>query len=359
MKYCLNVPINSVSFGQVATMILRGLFNRGHEVVVSPIGNSIDFSTQKDDQIFQNWVASGAQKFLKEHSRENPAFKLWHLNGSLETVSKKNILMTFYELDSPTEEEINIAKNCDELIFTNKETQEIFAKHGVSSRVVPLAFDDFNFERKDKKYFDDGRVVFNLTGKFEKRKHHEKIIKSWVKKFGNNKKYSLQCCIYNGFLSEAQNKELFVRAVEAKRYENVQFLSFLQKNTVYNDFLNSANIILAMSGAEGWGLPEFHSTAIGKHAVVLNAHGYKEWANKDNSILVNPKGKIDAYDGIFFHPNKPFNQGQIHDFDADEFITACEEAVKRVESGKINEEGLKLQKEFSLNRMTEEVLKAF
>lgn len=359
MKYCLNVPINSVSFGQVATMILRGLFNKGHEVVVSPIGNSIDFSTQKDDVNFQNWLTSGVATFSEKHNRQDPALKLWHLNGSLESVSKKNILMTFYELDAPTKEEINIAKNCDKLVFTNKETQEIFARCGVESCVVPLAFDDFNFGTKDKKYFDDGRIVFNLTGKFEKRKHHDKIIKIWAKRFGNDRKYSLQCCVYNGFLSEAQNKELFVRAVDGKRYENIQFLNFLQKNTVYNDFLNSANIILAMSGAEGWGLPEFHSAAMGKHAVVLNAHGYKEWANKENAILIQPRGKIDAYDGLFFHPNKPFNQGKIHDFDVDEFISGCEEAVRRVESGKTNEEGLKLQKEFSSDRMTDEILKLF
>ena len=83
MKYCLNVPINSVSFGQVATMILRGLFNKGHEVVVSPIGNSIDFSTQKDDVNFQNWLTSGVATFSEKHNRQDPALKLWHLNGSL------------------------------------------------------------------------------------------------------------------------------------------------------------------------------------------------------------------------------------------------------------------------------------
>ncbi len=54
----------------------------------------------------------------------------------------------------------------------------------------------------------------------------------------------------------------------------------MQKNSLYNDYLNSANIILGMSGGEGWGLPEFQSVALGKHAVILNATGYKDWATE-------------------------------------------------------------------------------
>ena len=359
MSYCLNLPINSVSFGQTSTMLLRDLFERGREVTISPIGDRVDLSSQKDFPAFSNWIQKGVADFSKKHDRNNPAFRLWHLNGSLESVSKKNILMSFYELDSPTEEEVNIAKNCDTLIFSSKETQKVFSEKGVESKHIPLAFDKYNFSKKEKVFFDDKRVVFNLVGKFEKRKHHEKVIKSWVKRFGNDSKYSLQCSVYNNFLSEQQNKECFFRALGEKRYENVQFLGFMPKNSLYNDYLNSGDIILAMSGGEGWGLPEFHSVAIGKHAVVLNVCGYREWANKDNSILVEPSGKIDAYDGVFFHPNKPFNQGKIYDFNPDELIHACEEAVKLVEKQKVNQNGLKLQQEFSIEKMTDKILELF
>jgi hypothetical protein len=52
----------------------------------------------------------------------------------------------------------------------------------------------------------------------------------------------------------------------------------MNENSIYNEFLNSADIILGMSGGEGFGLPEFQSIALGKHAVLLNAHAYKTWA---------------------------------------------------------------------------------
>ena len=64
----------------------------------------------------------------------------------------------------------------------------------------------------------------------------------------------------------------------------------MDKNIVYNDFLNSGDIILGMSGGEGWGLPEFHSVGMGKHAVVLNAHSYKDWADEINSVLIKESG---------------------------------------------------------------------
>ena len=51
-----------------------------------------------------------------------------------------------------------------------------------------------------------------------------------------------------------------------------------------------------------------------------------------------------------------FNQGQIFDYDEDEFIHACEEAIKKVESSKINEAGLKIQEDFKINKTVDTLL---
>ena len=73
-------------------------------------------------------------------------------------------------------------------------------------------------------------------------------------------------------------------------------------------------------------------------------------ANESNSVMVQPSGKIEAYDGLFFKPNEPYNQGNIYDFSEDDFISSCEEAIKRYESSQVNENGLKLQEDFSLDK---------
>ena len=357
MSLAFNLPINSVSFGQISTLILRELYTSKVNVGILPIGN-VDLSTQSDlSQEFGNWLQQSINSSLETFNRKNKIFKLWHLNGSFESYSNEQVLLSFYELDQPTKVELNTVKNNHKVLFSSKETVETFKNLGCKNvEYIPLAFDKYNFNRIDKSYFVDDRIVFNLVGKLEKRKHHLKLIKLWAQKFGNNKKYALQCCIFNPFMRPEDQNNLVSQALEGKNYFNINFLPFMGQNKIYNDFLNSGNIIIGMSGGEGWGLPEFHSVAMGKHSVIMNAHGYKSWANEDNSVLVEPSSKTEAYDGVFFHKGHPYNQGQIYDFNGDDFISSCELAIKRVEKDKINKVGLKLQNEFTSDKLVSNIL---
>jgi glycosyltransferase involved in cell wall biosynthesis len=353
----LNVPVNSSSFGQVSLAILRELFYKSIDPVVFPIAGSIDPLDEclaEEPDGFVEWLKKCERRSLL-HDRGTPSFKLWHLNGSLESFSKSQALMTFYECNEPTPEEKNAAKN-NKLIVTNNHTHNIFKAEGIDSTVIPLGFDHHNFEQTNKKYFDDDRICFNLCGKFEKRKNHRKIIKAWVKRFGNKSQYYLQCALWNNFFSEEDNKNNFVSCVEGKSYFNVQFMSYLPSNKLYNDFLNSGDIVIAMSGGEGWGLPEFQSLCLGKHAVVLDAHAYKDWANKENSTLVSPSGEMDVYDGFFFKKGAPFNQGTFCDFDEDEFIDGCEKAIGKLQENKVNQSGVKLKNKFNYKYTAEKII---
>lgn len=357
MSLSINVPINSVSFGQISTLFLRELHKRNADINLIPVGNNFDLSCQDDEPVFFNWLKEKSVGHIKKVKRSDKGFKLWHLNGSLESYSNDQTLFSFYELDSPTAEEVNIVNNQKCTIFSSNYSCEAFRQMGCENvKYVPLAFDKYNFKKLDKQYFNDGRIVFNLVGKLEKRKNHKKVIEAWIKKFGNNKDYMLQCAIFNPFIKMEDNQTLISSILMGQNYFNVNFLSMMQKNGMYNDFLNSADIVIGMSGGEGWGLPEFQSVALGKYGVILNAHSYKEWANKDNATLVNPSGKIEAYDNLFFHRGAPFNQGNIFDFNEDEFINACELTIEKVKSQKTNKEGLKLQDRFTSEKMTDKIL---
>lgn len=357
MSLSINVPINSVSFGQISTLFLRELYKRNTDINLIPIGNNLDLSCQDDEPVFLNWLKEKSVGYLKKVKRSDKGFKLWHLNGSLENYSNDQTLFSFYELDSPTAEEVNVVNNQKCTIFSSNYSCEAFKQMGCENvKYVPLAFDKYSFKTIDKKYFNDDRIVFNLAGKLEKRKNHDKIIKAWAKKFGDNKNYMLQCAVFNPFIKMEDNQTLINAILMGKNYFNINFLAMMQKNSMYNDFLNSGDIIIGMSGGEGWGLPEFQSVALGKHAVILNAHSYKEWANKENCTLVNPSGKIEVYDNLFFHRGAPFNQGNIFDFNEDEFINACERTIEKVRLQKINREGLRLQEDFSSEKMADRIL---
>jgi len=354
MDFALQLPVNNLSFGQVSHCILREIYSKGLEPSLFPINEDVSsFNIESD---FLKWLKSCIKKGPKSYKKDQPVFMLWHLNAAaLNSVSSKRILFSFYELDSPTQAEVNIASNADRLIFSSKHSVDVFSNFGVKADFIPLGFDKHHFKRLDKKYYDDDRIVFNLCGKLEKRKRHSKIIKAWAKRFGNDKRYHLQCAIHNPFLKK-EMPALINRILGNKSYFNIQFLDFMDKNVVYNDFLNSGDVIVGMSGAEGWGLPEFHSVAIGKHSVIMNATGYKEWATPENSTLIEPSGKISSEDGVFFKSGAEYNQGRIFDFDEESFIDGCEKAIERVKLDKLNSAGLNLQEEFSYKDTTERIL---
>jgi hypothetical protein len=359
MNIALHLPINRLSFGQVSTLILRTLWERtkaGEDIklILFPIGQ-IDLSCQKQDAEFEKWIKEAILRGLEEYDREQPTFKLWHLNGSLESFSKNPVLLTFHELDQPTKIEVNIARN-NKLFFSSKYSCEVFKAAGVNAGFMPLAFDSYNFFQTAPKVQFQDRVTFNLCGKWEKRKNHQKVIRAWIKKYGNDPKYSLQCAIYNPFLNEEQNKQVIFATLEGKKPFNVNFFPMMNENSIYNEFLNSADVILGMSGGEGFGLPEFQSVALGKHAVLLNAHSYQSWASDSMVTWVQPSGKIEVYDEMFFHKGQPFNQGNIFTFDDDAFIAACEQAVKKVEASKVNTAGLSLQETFSKEKLVNQVV---
>jgi len=355
----LDLPINSLSFGNCSVNILKEIFKRGLSPTISLIGERADFSSfeGKITPEFLEWVKQRCHSFNLKHKRTNPTFKLWHINGSLSSPSKDQTLLTFYELDSPTSSEINIIKNQKTTLVSSSYTKSVFDSHGCANvKYCPLGFDSESFYKKESNRKDEEKIVFGLVGKLEKRKQHHKVLSAWAKKFGNNPKYMLNCAIKNSFLSDEQNQATLNQVLGGNSYFNINFLNYMPSNNLYNDYLNSNDIIIGMSAGEGWGLPEFQSLCLGKHGVILNAHAYKDWANSENSVLVNPNGKIPCYDGFFFNPGTEFNQGNYFDWDEDEFISACEEAENRFKNNKINIAGEELSKKFTWSNTTDVIL---
>jgi hypothetical protein len=356
--FSLSLPINPVSFGQLSTAVCRELFGRNIYPACWPLDGP-NLETQKHDPKFDEYINKIVNEAPLKHSRDNKCFSLWHLvPNSMSSWSKHgNNLLTFHELDKPTDFELKIASNCNIVYFSSEYSCDIFRAAGANNiKYLPLFFDSHNFKRLNKKFFNDDRITFSLCGKFEKRKHHAKILQAWAKKYGNDKRYYLNAALYNTFLKPEENQAAVFGSLGNQQYFNMNFVSRMGPNEIYNDFLNSADIVIGMSGGEGWGLPEFQSLAMGKHGVILNAHAYKGWANETNAVMVNPSGKIPAYDGRFFKEGGPVNQGEIFDWKEDDFIDACEEAIKRHQNNPVNEEGLKLQEEFPVSKTVDLIL---
>ena len=356
MELIVESPINSLSFGNVSYNILRQLWRKGVDVLWFPTNGNADFqSFDKIDTEFGEWLQESAQKSNSKLKRDIPCFKLWHLNGSQSRIGEKQGLYTFYELDKPTEQEINLAKYQNKIWFSSNYSANLFKECGVDAGVIPVGFDE-DFHKTNKQYLNPDIIHFGLMGKFEKRKHTEKIIKLWLSKYGNNNKYQLSVCVTNPFFKQEEMNAVLSNCLEGKRYANINFLPYLKTNSEVNDFLNAIDIDLTgLSGAEGWNLPSFNATCLGKWSIVLNETSHKDWASKDNSILVESNGTEPCYDGKFFQEGSMFNQGNIYTWDSDIVSQAMDTASSK--KGQINIYGEKLKEEFSYSRSVDLLIK--
>ena len=348
-------PINGLSLGNVSVNFLRELKEKDLDINMFPVGDQGQFEAyDKISDEFKKWVERIAQTRLKKLDSETPSLKVWHINGS-EKVLPNQYLYTFYEVDSPTEEEINIVKLQKHVFFSSSEAAQAFKDKGCENvSHIPLGF-DLDFHETDKKYLGEDIIHFGLIGKFERRKNTQAIIELWLNKFGNNPKYQLSCLVSNPFFNEEQMNQAIQTCLKGTSVSNINFLPHLKTNSEVNDFMNSIDIDLSgLSNGEGWNLPSFNCTALGKWSIVSNCSSHKDWATPENSILVDPIGKQPCYDNFFFKEGSPFNQGQYYKLSGDAILNSFNKALERV--GQKNTEGIKLRDKFTYSKTVDAIL---
>ena len=355
MRLLVNAPINGLSFGNVSVNILRELFKKNIDLVFFPIGDKAEMDAyDKIDPDFVKYLQSATNDRYSKISKDIPSLKLWHIFGSETRYSKNQSLFTFHEVSEVTNIEKNLLKLQDNIFVSSNYTKNIFNLNGLDNVThVPLGFDN-DFQITNKTYLQD-KIHFGILGKFENRKNTARIIKSWLKLFGNKPEYQLSCAITNPFLDKARFQNELLKVLEGKNYNNLNFVPYMQTNSEVNDYLNSIDIDLGgLSGAEGWNLPSFNATALGKWSVVINATAHKDWATKDNSILIEPSSLKDCYDDVFFKKGQSFNQGQFFDISDQEMDDAILKSLSYAKTP--NPEGLKLQKQFTYEKTVETIL---
>ena len=355
MRLLINAPINGLSFGNVSVNILRELFKKNIDLVFFPIGDKAEMDAyDKIDSDFVKYLQSATNDRYSKISKDIPSLKLWHVFGSETRYSKNQSLFTFHEVSEVTSIEKNLLKLQDNIFVSSNYTKNIFNLNGLDNVThVPLGFDN-DFQITNKTYLQD-KIHFGILGKFENRKNTARIIKSWLKLFGNKPEYQLSCAITNPFLDKARFQNELLKVLEGKNYNNLNFVPYMQTNSEVNDYLNSIDIDLGgLSGAEGWNLPSFNATALGKWSVVINATAHKDWATKDNSILIEPSSLKDCYDDVFFKKGQSFNQGQFFDISDQEMDDAILKSLSYAKTP--NPEGLKLQKQFTYEKTVETIL---
>lgn len=358
MQLIFEAPLNSLSFGNVSYNILRELYKRGVSVALFIIGEKGDLSAFDPAPDFVAWIKDASTNRYKKLKRIVPSLKLWHLTGSDLMRGPHQRLFTFHETNKATDIECSIARMQERCFFSSKFSHDVFQQAGLLN--VDYANIGFDEDIKPIDVPKPEGIHFTLMGKFEKRKQTEKIIRLWLQKYGNVSGFSLNLCVNNPFFKQEDMQAILGNVFENKRYKNVNLLPFLPTNKDVNQLYCLTDIDLTgLSGGEGWNLPAFNMTCLGKWSIINFNTAHMDWANENNSIIVYPDHEFEAHDGVFFKRGGDFNQGCFFGFNDEHVIRAMEMAVDRVKSGQINTEGTKLPDKFNYKNTVDKLLSSW
>lgn len=144
---------------------------------------------------------------------------------------------------------------------------------------------------------NDAFVLLNLN-RNQPRKRYDILIMAFVELIVKNpqKPIFLLCICDKGekggwWLFEIFKRELELRNVSVKQFESRLMISSQDMNFKDEDinlFYNVADLGINTCDGEGWGLCNFEQMGVGIPQVLPDVGGFKEYCNKDNSVLVKP-----------------------------------------------------------------------
>jgi glycosyltransferase involved in cell wall biosynthesis len=152
--------------------------------------------------------------------------------------------------------------------------------------------------RKKMNLPEEGFIIMSLN-RNQPRKRYDLLIMAFtelVVKYPT-KPIFMMCICDKGekggwWIFEIFSRELKARGVPVERFGNRlmianQDMAFRDEDI--NMFYNLADVGISAAEGEGWGLCNFEQMGVGIPQVVPDIGGFKEFCNKDNSVLVKPK----------------------------------------------------------------------
>jgi glycosyltransferase involved in cell wall biosynthesis len=147
---------------------------------------------------------------------------------------------------------------------------------------------------------EDGFIIMSLN-RNQPRKRYDLLVMAFTELIAKYpmKPLFLMCVCDKGekggwWLFELFTRELKLRNIPIERFGNR--LMVANQDMVFRDedinmFYNLGDIGISAADGEGWGLCNFEQMGVGVPQVVPDIGGFKEFCNKDNSVLVKPSSR--------------------------------------------------------------------
>jgi len=185
---------------------------------------------------------------------------------------------------------------CDVIIAPSSFCSTSFNKVKVPVYCIPHCL-DYRLYRLDiaPKYKYD-KFTFFFSGTWKERKGWRTLLHAWNAEFSNNSDVML--IIKTSDLTQAKSS---IHNLFKNKINNIQFLTGILLDEELPSLYKSFNCLVLPTIGEGFGLPGLQSLSVGVPIIVTNYSGVKEYANDQNSCLLEPesfvklKRPIDGY----------------------------------------------------------------
>lgn len=327
-------PFNQLGYGVVGYNIWREL-RKLYDLSVFPIG-----PITIDQQEIPNLI----NDINRLYSSKNPSIKIYHEFALIDFPGSPRIGFPIFELDDfplkkngPIEINVkNVLKQCDILCVASNWAKQVLLNHNIlnsdSIKVVPLGVDRsiFYHEKSNKK-------VFLSIGKTEIRKSHDILIKCFNKAF--DREVELWIMWDNPFFTKEEKVEWEQYYKSFKCADRIKFIPRVNSHMEVANIMRQASVGVFPYKAEGWNLELLEMMSCGKVVIATNYSGPTEYINNKNSILLEPTGMIDAFDGKWF-----LGGGKWAKISEDDLIEKMRLALEMSENIIYNTEGIETAK---------------
>lgn len=292
----VQAPLNNLGYGVASRNILKELV-KFEDIYYFPIGKQ---SLLPEDTQLSEKLINGPHSL---HNRKDATLKIWHQNDLHSRIGcGLYMAMPFFELDTFNDVELSSLSMPDVILVTSEWAKQVVIDHAskinplhVHVEVVPLGVDADIFTPKTS--FDDNKCIFLNIGKWEIRKGHDVLIEMFQRAFQKDEPVELWMMPTNPFINGNQVKE-WTNMYSDNR---VKILPTVESHKDVAALIAQTTCGIFPSRAEGWNLSILEMMAMGRRVILTNYSAHTEYANKDNSLLIDVTDKEDAVDGIWFH----------------------------------------------------------
>ena len=291
-------PINSTGYGITSFNIFKSLRDKT-DITLFPIGQP-----SIDNQECYQLIASSIQK-QETFNKNNPCFKIWHQFDLATRIGlSKYVALTFFEIDKLKPNEIQMINSTDTMVVASSWAKQILQNNNITIpiNVVPMGVDPTVFNESVIKSVkkDNDKYVFINIGKWEVRKGHDILVELFNDAFEETDNVELWMVNHNHFLNTNENNAWINLYKNSKLGSKIQIVPRLPTHSDVAKVMAMSDCGIFPSRAEGWNIEVPELFALNKPVILSNYSAHTEYANKDNSYLLEIDGLTEARDDKFF-----------------------------------------------------------